>query len=61
MAAQQHREGSLIAVVHKAVQQNTVRHLLGKARLSDMEVKVLLGLARQIRWYVANDPGSPPA
>lgn len=30
-----------------------LRHLLGKARLSRMEVKVLHGLARQIRWYVA--------
>ncbi len=35
---------------------HAVRHLLGKARLNDMEVKVLLGLARQIRWYVANHP-----
>ncbi len=33
-----------------------VRHLLGKARLTEMEVKVLLGLARQIRWYVAQHP-----
>jgi tRNA/rRNA methyltransferase len=33
---------------------HAVRHLLGKARLTDMETKVLLGLARQIRWYVAN-------
>ena len=33
---------------------HAVRHLLGKARLTEMEVKVLLGLARQIRWYVAN-------
>jgi len=33
-----------------------VRHLLGKARPTEMEVKVLLGLARQIRWYVANHP-----
>jgi tRNA/rRNA methyltransferase len=31
---------------------HAVRHLLGKARLSQMEVKLLLGLARQIRWYV---------
>jgi tRNA/rRNA methyltransferase len=36
--------------------QHAIRHLLGKARLSEMEVKVLLGLARQIRWYVANHP-----
>ncbi len=35
---------------------HAVRHLLGKARLTDMEVKLLLGLARQIRWYVANHP-----
>jgi tRNA/rRNA methyltransferase len=31
---------------------HAIRHLLGKARLSLMEVKLLLGLARQIRWYV---------
>ena len=37
---------------------HAVRHLLGKARLTEMEVKVLLGLARQIRWYVANHPGT---
>jgi len=35
---------------------HAVRHLIGKARLSPMEVNVLLGLARQIRWYVANHP-----
>jgi tRNA/rRNA methyltransferase len=35
---------------------HAIRHLLGKAALTDMEVKVLLGLARQIRWYVANHP-----
>jgi tRNA/rRNA methyltransferase len=35
---------------------HAVRHLLGKARLTEMEVKILLGLARQIRWYVANHP-----
>ena len=33
-----------------------LRHLLGKARLSEMEVKLLLGLARQIRWYVEQNP-----
>jgi tRNA/rRNA methyltransferase len=33
---------------------HAVRHLLGKARLTEMEAKVLLGLARQIRWYVTN-------
>ncbi len=31
---------------------HAVRHLLGRARLSEMEVKVLIGLARQIRWHV---------
>ena len=36
---------------------HAVRHLLGKARLSEMEVKLLLGLARQIRWHVAHHPG----
>jgi tRNA/rRNA methyltransferase len=35
---------------------HAVRHLLGRARLSEMEMKVLLGLARQIRWYVAHQP-----
>jgi len=35
---------------------HAMRHLLGKARLTTMEVKVLLGLARQIRWHVANHP-----
>jgi tRNA/rRNA methyltransferase len=35
---------------------HAVRHLLGKARLSAMEVKVLLGLARQLRWYVEHHP-----
>jgi tRNA/rRNA methyltransferase len=37
---------------------HAVRHLLGRARLSVMEVKVLRGLARQIRWYVANHQGT---
>jgi tRNA/rRNA methyltransferase len=37
---------------------HAVRHLLGKARLTEMETKILLGLARQIRWFVANHPKS---
>ncbi len=37
---------------------HAVRHLLGRARLSVMEVKVLLGLARQIRWHVAQHPAT---
>ena len=35
---------------------HAVRHLLGKASLTAMEVNVLRGLARQIRWYVAHYP-----
>lgn len=31
---------------------HAVRHLLGKASMSIMEVKLLQGLARQIRWFV---------
>jgi tRNA/rRNA methyltransferase len=31
---------------------HALRHLLGRAQPTEMEVKVLLGLARQIRWYV---------
>jgi tRNA/rRNA methyltransferase len=33
---------------------HALRHLLGKARLSTMEVKLLHGLARQIRWYASH-------
>jgi tRNA/rRNA methyltransferase len=36
---------------------HAVRHLLGRAGLSGMEVKMLHGLARQIRWHVAHPPG----
>ncbi len=36
---------------------HAIRHLLGKARLSEMEVKLLLGLTRQIRWYVDQNQG----
>lgn len=35
---------------------HAVRHLLGRAQLSPMEVKLLHGLARQLEWYVANHP-----
>ena len=31
---------------------HALRHLIGRAKPSAMEVEVLLGLARQIRWYV---------
>jgi tRNA/rRNA methyltransferase len=30
-----------------------LRHLLGRARLSPMEVRLLLGLARQLQWIVS--------
>lgn len=33
---------------------HAIRHLLGKAELSEMEVRILHGVARQIRWFVAN-------
>lgn len=35
---------------------HAIRHTLGKARLTTMEVHVLLGLARQINWYVDQHP-----
>jgi tRNA/rRNA methyltransferase len=31
---------------------HVLRHLIGRAKPSAMEVEVLLGLARQIRWYI---------
>jgi tRNA/rRNA methyltransferase len=31
---------------------HALRHLIGRAKPSEMEIDVLLGLARQIRWYV---------
>jgi tRNA/rRNA methyltransferase len=47
---------------------HALRHLIGRARPTEMEVDVLRGLARQIRWYVANrgpathpSPPPPPA
>jgi tRNA/rRNA methyltransferase len=38
---------------------HALRHLLGRAGPTEMEVKLLLGLARQIRWFVAH--GHAPA
>lgn len=35
---------------------HALRHLLGRANLSEMEVKLLQGLARQIRWFVDQKP-----
>ena len=41
---------------------HAIRHMLGRASLTDMEVKLLLGLARQMKWiadkYVGNKKGS---
>ena len=34
-----------------------LRHLLGRAQPSQVEVDLLFGLARQIRWYVTHHPG----
>ena len=34
-----------------------LRHLLGRARLTEMEVKLLLGLARQMQWVASQKPG----
>lgn len=34
-----------------------VRHLLGRARPSPMEVRLIFGMARQIRWFVAQRGG----
>jgi tRNA/rRNA methyltransferase len=31
---------------------HAIRHLVGRGQPTDMEVEVLLGLARQIKWYV---------
>ncbi|HMP01205.1 MAG TPA: RNA methyltransferase [Gemmatales bacterium] len=33
-------------------QMHALRHVLGRARPSEMEARVLLGVARQIMWYV---------
>ncbi len=40
---------------------HALRHLIGRALPSTMEVKVLLGLARQIRWFVAHRDASAQA
>jgi tRNA/rRNA methyltransferase len=38
---------------------HAMRHLLGRARLTPMEVRMLLGLARQLQWF-ADHGGNPP-
>jgi tRNA/rRNA methyltransferase len=35
---------------------HALRHLIGRAQPTDMEIGVLQGLARQIKWYVENHP-----
>jgi tRNA/rRNA methyltransferase len=35
---------------------HALRHLIGRARPTAMEVNVLFGLARQIHWYADNHP-----
>lgn len=37
-----------------AALMHSLRHLLGRAGLTNMEVDVLRGLARQIRWFAAH-------
>jgi tRNA/rRNA methyltransferase len=39
---------------------HAMRHLIGRARPSAMEVGVLFGLARQIRWYVEHHRAQNP-
>jgi tRNA/rRNA methyltransferase len=38
---------------------HALRHLIGRARPTPMEVEVLFGLARQLRWF-ARHRGAPP-
>lgn len=39
---------------------HALRHLIGRAGPTPMEVGVLTGLARQIRWYAAHQPPAGP-
>jgi tRNA/rRNA methyltransferase len=36
---------------------HAIRHLIGRARPTPMEVDVLHGLARQIRWFARKNEG----
>jgi tRNA/rRNA methyltransferase len=38
---------------------HALRHLLGRARPSPMEVDLLFGLARQLRWFAAHRYQNP--
>ncbi|HZT80429.1 MAG TPA: RNA methyltransferase [Gemmataceae bacterium] len=40
---------------------HALRHLIGRAGPTPMEIGVLHGLARQIHWHVRNKAGGPPA
>jgi tRNA C32,U32 (ribose-2'-O)-methylase TrmJ len=37
---------------------HALRHLLGRANMTEMEVDVLRGLARQIHWFVEQQSNS---
>jgi tRNA/rRNA methyltransferase len=39
---------------------HALRHFLGRAGPTSVEVKILLGLARQIQWHVDHAPGRDP-
>src|SRR5262245_35163060 len=39
---------------------HAVRHLIARARPSPNEVRILFGLARQLRWVAAHGPSVPP-
>jgi tRNA/rRNA methyltransferase len=39
---------------------HAVRHLIARARPSPNEVRILYGLARQLRWVANNGPSRPP-
>ena len=40
---------------------HAVRHLITRARPSPNEVRILFGLARQLRWVAAHGPSLPPS
>ncbi len=40
---------------------HALRHLIGRAQPTEMEVKLLLGLARQIEWFVAHGTAERPS
>jgi len=40
---------------------HALRHMLSKGKLTQMEVDVLFGLARQIHWFASNSHHTPPS